>query len=116
MLWWRHTTASTTSSEFSIFSSKSGSGATVLRGHDILVIRNRGTWDCYSQDVAVLHFAVVPFCSWGLCPSQPADYWTQLCSCQLLIGISYSAPHTASPPKGGGKEAGGSGKGGYSVA
>jgi hypothetical protein len=27
------------------------------------------------QKAAVLHFALTLFCSWELCPSQPADYW-----------------------------------------
>jgi hypothetical protein len=41
-LWWRNTTASTTSSKFIAFSSKQGSRTTVLRGCDIVVIWTGG--------------------------------------------------------------------------
>jgi hypothetical protein len=40
VLWWRHTTASTTSSKLIIYSSKPGSRATVLGVADIVVIGN----------------------------------------------------------------------------
>jgi hypothetical protein len=43
VLWWRHSTASSTSSEFIIYSGKPGSRATVLeagRRDDIVVIMN----------------------------------------------------------------------------
>jgi hypothetical protein len=82
VLWWRHTTASTITSEFIIYSGKPGSRATVLGVADIVVIRNRGTCDHYSLDInilgkeAVLHFVFSPFCSWGLCQFQPVDHWT----------------------------------------
>jgi hypothetical protein len=47
VLWWRHTTASTTSSEFIIYSSEQGSGIAkstkqqFLGKHDLVVIGNR---------------------------------------------------------------------------
>jgi hypothetical protein len=72
VLWWRHT-ASTISNKFIVYSGKPGSRATVLEGCDIVVFRNGGRWDSYSlhvnilQRAAVLHFALTPFCSWGLC-------------------------------------------------
>jgi hypothetical protein len=39
-------------------------------------------------------FCSLLFGSWGLCPSQPADYLTWLCSGQVLVRISWSAVHT----------------------
>jgi hypothetical protein len=61
-------------SEFIIYSGEQGVRATVLggmRGHDIAVIGNRRNFYHYSlnanilEEVAVLHFALAPFCSWG---------------------------------------------------
>jgi hypothetical protein len=45
---------------------------------------------CRLFNIAVL----APFHNWGLCWSQPADYLIWLCSCQVLIGFSYSTLHT----------------------
>jgi hypothetical protein len=48
VLWWRHTTALTTSSEFIIYSGKQGNGIAksaeqkFLGWHDLAVIGNRG--------------------------------------------------------------------------
>jgi hypothetical protein len=73
------TTASSTSSEFIIYSGKQGSTATVLRGHDTVVIGKQGTCNHYSLDVnilgkaAVLHFALAPLLWLGAMPTQPAD-------------------------------------------
>jgi hypothetical protein len=35
----------------------------------------------------------------GLCQSQPADDLTQLCLCQVVIGLSYSALHSTELPE-----------------
>jgi hypothetical protein len=54
--------------------------AAVLRGHDTVVIGYRRNLQLLLSEhnflgkAAVLHFALSPFCRWGLCPSQPADY------------------------------------------
>jgi hypothetical protein len=72
---------STTSSEFIIYSGKPGSRATVLRLCDIVVIRNRRNLRLLLSTCKHLRksscaaFCPPPFCSWGLCLSQPADYW-----------------------------------------
>jgi hypothetical protein len=35
----------------------------------------------------------------GPCQSQPVDYLTQLCLCQVVIGLSYSALHSTELPE-----------------
>jgi hypothetical protein len=70
-------------------------------GHDVVVIRKQEEPVSAILDVnilgkaAVLHFALTPSAA-GAVPTQPADYSTQLCFCQVLIGFSYSTPHRRS--------------------
>jgi hypothetical protein len=72
-----------------------------------LYYQETGTCHRCSLDVsilgkaAVLHSALTPFCGWGLCPSQPADYWAQLCFmsgshrlliiCSPQVGMAHSS-------------------------
>jgi hypothetical protein len=63
-----------TSNEFIIYSSKQGRRAAVLGGHAIVVIGNRRNLQSLLSGhknilgkAAVLHFALAPFCNWGLC-------------------------------------------------
>jgi hypothetical protein len=88
---------SITSSEFIIYSGKEGSRATILGRHDIVVTRNRGTCNCYSLHInifgkeTVLHFALTPFCSWGLCQSQSTDIAVLMSSYHRLL--IFHSPH-----------------------
>jgi hypothetical protein len=112
VLWQRHTTAFT-SSEFTIYSGKPGSRATVLRGHDIVVFRNRRNLQCLFSGCKhlrksshasfcpclplqlgavpvlacrVLDIAVLtPFCSWGLCQTQPTDITVLMLSSHTFL-------------------------------
>jgi hypothetical protein len=74
---------------------KQGGGATVLGDVTLWSSGTGGTCDRYSlRKGSCAAFCLTPFCSKGLCQSQPADYLTRLCLCQVLTGLSYSAPHT----------------------
>jgi hypothetical protein len=75
-----------------ISSGKHEGGARVLReGHDIVIgetciptslkVNNLGK-------AAVLNFELHSLLRLGPCQTQPADYWAQLCLCQVLIGFS----------------------------
>jgi hypothetical protein len=44
---------------------------------------------------AVPHFASHSLLRLGPCQTQPVDYCTQLCLCQVLIGFSQSVPHSS---------------------
>jgi hypothetical protein len=56
-----------------------------------------GTSDCYSlhvnilQKAAVLHFALDPFYTWGLCQSQPANLAVLMSSSHKLLILC--SPH-----------------------
>jgi hypothetical protein len=40
----------------------------------------------FKRKADVLHFALSPFCSWGLWQSRPADYLTYLCLLPFAAG------------------------------
>jgi hypothetical protein len=68
--------ASSTSSEFIIYSGKQGGGATVLGwGMTLQLLVTGGTGNCYFLNInilgkaAMLHFALIPFCGWGCASS-----------------------------------------------
>jgi hypothetical protein len=116
-------TASTTSSEFIIYSSKQGSRATILRQCDIVVIQNRknlqlllsrGKHLMKSSCAAfcpcpLLQLGAVPipacrlldiaelapFCSWGLCQTQNADMAVLMSSSHrlLILHSQHFKPH-----------------------
>jgi hypothetical protein len=67
-------------------------------GRDIVVLGNGGTCNRYPLDVnilgkaAVLHFALTPFCSCGLCQSQPADMAVLMSSSHRLLTLCFPQP------------------------
>jgi hypothetical protein len=69
-------------------------------GNDTVVIRNRRNLRSllsgrkHLRKSSSAAFCPCPILWLGLCPTQPSDYLTQLCLCQVLIGFSYSALHS----------------------
>jgi hypothetical protein len=120
VLRWRHTTASPISSEFIIYSGKTRRWSNSSRGwrHHIVVLGNRRNLQALLSEHRHLRKKqlcyILPLPSsaaWGHaklslqfiepnyaysllqlrpCQTQPEDYMTQLCLCQVLIGLPSS--------------------------
>jgi hypothetical protein len=95
VLWWRHTTASITSPLASLlYTAINKEVKKVLRQGDIVVIRNRGNLrSLLSGRKHLRKNSCAAFCphsllQLGAVSSQPANYLTWLCSCQVLTVFS----------------------------
>jgi hypothetical protein len=88
-------------SKFFISSGKQGGGATVLGEGCDIVTRETCVPTSFSegkqlQKSSCAAFCLCPLLQWGPCQTQPADYWVQLCLCQVLIIHSPHQPTTSS--------------------
>jgi hypothetical protein len=98
-LWWRHTTASTSSIKFIIYSSKQGSRATVLRGCEIIIIRNRrNLWSLLSAHKHLRKSSCAAFCphpllQLGVVPIPACRLLGIAVLMSSLIGFYYSMLH-----------------------